>query len=252
VTDTNRTEDNPGSERPETVVYASGVGGYRDVDTYDDVRYRGAANAYKHRVMAAALRSLIGSCAGMRILDVGCGTGRGLLDTGIEAATAVGLDASYDMLRTASRKDHVNARRFVCGYAQALPFASASFDAVISLNFLHLFSVATQQAMVAEMKRVVRPGGALVLEFDNALQGGAIGALKRWCGRECGNFPREIRRVIGDGMRVRRVRGAVFPIVWRLFYRWPAFGETVERLAYVAPFSRLAHRVYYKLTKDGR
>jgi ubiquinone/menaquinone biosynthesis C-methylase UbiE len=134
-------------------------------------------------------------------------------------------------------------------YAQHLPFADHSFHTVVSLNFLHLFSVETQRQMVQEMKRVVKPGGRLILEFDNALHGGLVGPFKRWTGREQGSLPGEIRQVLGDDCDVMRCRGAVYPIVWRVLSRMPALGSSIERLAYYPGFRHLAHRLYYELRK---
>ena len=239
-----------GEHDAEVVRYRVGEQGYQDVSSYDASRYAGPANEYKQAVMANAYRVLIGPLQGKRILDVGCGTGRGVVDFGREAAIAVGTDASVDMLCYAKSK--VNDGRpccFAVSFAQHLPFADASFDVVTSLNFLHLFSLETQEQMIAEMKRVVKPGGILVLEFDNALNGLLIGPYKRWKGIERGSLPQEIRRVIGHRCRVLRRYGAVFPILWRLFYHFPRFFSSFEKLAYVPPFNFLAHRIYYQLTK---
>src|SRR6185437_1213948 len=137
---------------------------------------------------------------------------------------------------------------FVAGIAQHLPFPDKYFDVVASLNFLHLFSNQTQTAMIAEMIRVARPGASLVLEFDNAMQGVVLGLHKRWRGTERGSFPGEIRRALGDTCRVQAIHGAVFPVLWRLFYRWPRIFAKLEKISYVFPFNRLSHRIYYKVS----
>jgi ubiquinone/menaquinone biosynthesis C-methylase UbiE len=135
----------------------------------------------------------------------------------------------------------------VRAYAQQLPFFDASFDVVTALNFLHLFSLETQREMIAEMKRVTKPGGIIVLEFDNALQGLFIGFYKRWFQDLRGSLPREIRYVVGDNCRVVSVYGAVFPIIWRLLYHFPKPSVALEKIAYAPPFNRLSGRIYYKL-----
>ena len=134
-------------------------------------------------------------------------------------------------------------------HAQRLPFVDNCFDTVVSLNFLHLFSLDAQGQMVREMKRVLKPGGRLILEFDNALHGGIVGPWKRWTGRERGSLPREIRQVIGDDCRILRRRGAVYPVVWRLLARWPRIGASFERLGYLPGVRHLTHRLYYELKK---
>ena len=240
------------NSREEVIRYAVGADGFRDVATYDAVRYQSPASRYKQRVMAQAYHRLLGPLAGKHILDVGCGTGRGLNEFALQACSATGVDASRDMLAAARCGSPDPGRaRLVSAVAQRLPFPDASFDIVTSLNFLHLFSTETQRAMVAEMKRVVRPGGTLVLEFDNALNGLLIGPYKRWRGEEHGSLPREIRRALGGGCRVEAVHGAVFPVVWRLFHRAPRLFAGLERAAFYFPLNRLAHRIYFKLAVPG-
>jgi ubiquinone/menaquinone biosynthesis C-methylase UbiE len=234
----------------ELVEYGVGQAGYRDVSSYDEARYKGRANEYKQSVMARAYRELIGSLKGKSVLDVGCGTGRGVVDFGNEASFAVGADLSLDMLTFAARKaPGADACSFSVSYAQQLPFKSESFDVVTSLNFLHLFSLETQQLMIAEMKRVLRPGGILVLEFDNALHGLGLGLMKRWSGKERGSLPHEIRQVIGHGCTIEKKSGAVLPIVWRVFSKYPHMCAPLESITQWPLFNLLAHRVYYRIRK---
>jgi SAM-dependent methyltransferase len=234
----------------EVVRYRAGAQGYRDAATYDQRRYRGPANEYKRKVMKAAYTGLVGPSNGLRLLDVGCGTGRGLADLSDTGARLVGSDASIDMLARAAHACDNGARPLLAAaHAQRLPFVDDCFDTVVSLNFLHLFSVETQRQMVIEMKRVLKPGGRLVVEFDNALHGGVVGPWKRWSGRERGSMPGEIRRVLGDDCLVVRQRGAVYPVIWRWLARWPRLGEPLEKLAYLPGVRWLTHRMYYELLK---
>jgi ubiquinone/menaquinone biosynthesis C-methylase UbiE len=236
----------------EFVQYQAGGPGYQDVAAYDRKRYEGPANEYKFRVMAAAYHRMLGSLRGKHVLDVGCGTGRGVADFAQEAESVTGCDASVDMLAYAQRKVEGKNCKFIHTFAQHLPLPSNSFDVVTSLNFLHLFSIETQTEMVAEMKRVLKPGGILLLEFDNGLQGGIIGFYKRWTARESGAMlPWEINRIIGSGVRVTAIHGAVFPVLWRAMWHFPKISAQIEKLAYFPPLNRLAHRVYYRIVKEG-
>ena len=222
-----------------------------DVLAYDDRRYGGPANEYKQTVMRNAYRTLIGPLAGKRVLDVGCGPGRGALDFAQDARLSIGSDASLDMLRAARAKPSTADCHFLAAYAQELPFRDRSFDVVTALNFLHLFRVEKQRDMIAEMKRVVVPGGTLVLEFDNALQGLGLGLYKRWQGTERGQLPWELRQAIGDDCTIISVYGAVIPVLWRVFHRFPRVFSRVETIAYLPLLNRLSHRVYYKLRVAG-
>ena len=138
----------------EVVRYRSGERDDLDVASYDEKRYKGRANEFKRRVVADAYLGLLGPIDGQLVLDVGCGTGRGFEDLSRSGARLVGSDASVDMLGQAARAyPGGHPPLLVAAYAQHLPFADHSFDVVVSLNFLHLFTVETQRQMVQEMKR---------------------------------------------------------------------------------------------------
>ncbi|MGH7984664.1 MAG: class I SAM-dependent methyltransferase [Candidatus Binataceae bacterium] len=92
------------------------------------------------------------------ILEAGCGTGYWLSALASLSPRIYGLDASLGMLRKARERDaHC---KVVHATAAALPFFSSSFDLVFSLNAIHHFRQIEQ--FVAEARRVLRPGGALV------------------------------------------------------------------------------------------
>lgn len=99
--------------------------------------------------------------AGKRILDVGCGP-RGSLDWAVDAAARVGLDplaGEYLALGV-----DPSAMDYVAGVAEAMPFADASFDVVASINSLdHVDDV---DRTAAEMIRVLRPGGLLLIATE--------------------------------------------------------------------------------------
>jgi demethylmenaquinone methyltransferase/2-methoxy-6-polyprenyl-1,4-benzoquinol methylase len=116
-------------------------------------------------VWHAAFRRQAPVARGVRVLDVGCGTGelaRLLLRMTGPAGHVTGVDLSAGMLAVARRKlarfgDRVT---LVEGDALALPFADASFDVAASAFVLR--NVADPDRMLAEMARVVRPGGHVV------------------------------------------------------------------------------------------
>jgi phosphatidylethanolamine/phosphatidyl-N-methylethanolamine N-methyltransferase len=100
---------------------------------------------------------------GARVLEVGVGTGLSL-GAYPPRCEVTGLDRSEAMLEHAQRKiekhgwHHV---RLVCGDAMALPFPDASFDYV---NVFHVITVVPDYVrLLEEAKRVLRPGGTLVV-----------------------------------------------------------------------------------------
>lgn len=110
-----------------------------------------------------ALRALAGLPPHARILDAGCGTGGFLakLRGAHPDADLYGLEyAELAAFRAASKADaHVAA-----GTVNALPFPEASFDAVVSLDVICHDAVQEPSAL-AEFRRVLRPGGRLVLNL---------------------------------------------------------------------------------------
>ncbi|URR36691.1 class I SAM-dependent methyltransferase [Thermosynechococcus sp. HN-54] len=99
--------------------------------------------------------------AALEVLDVGSGTGRILqiLHQRYPHWQLTGIDLSPAMLAIARRHSpHLN---FVHGDAKALPFATASFDVVISNSLVH--HLADPQPALGEMLRVLRPQGILFI-----------------------------------------------------------------------------------------
>jgi len=100
-----------------------------------------------------------------RVLDLGCGTGllteRLRREAGIASVT--GADFSAGMLKQASRGRLDIA--WVRASALALPFADASFDAITSTEAFHWFP--DQAAALRECRRVLAPGGRLLIAFVN-------------------------------------------------------------------------------------
>lgn len=106
--------------------------------------------------------------SGQTVLDVGCGTGTLL----VEAAKRVGpsgfvhgVDRSLEMLAHAQRKAVAQDVRaeFHEGSSDCLPFPNASFDVAFCTLTLHHLPAAVQLATIAEMRRVLRPGGRMVI-----------------------------------------------------------------------------------------
>jgi len=94
-----------------------------------------------------------------RLLDDGCGTGANLALLAAFGA-AYGLDTSQLGLRTARRRGRSGLLR---ASAAAIPFASDTFDLVTSFDVLYALDGDDERAAVAEMFRVVRPGGHVLV-----------------------------------------------------------------------------------------
>ncbi len=111
---------------------------------------------------------------GQRVLEAGCGTGLILERLARYSDEVVGLDLSQGMLSRARDR----GLTVMQGSVDALPFADDSFDTVVS--FKVLAHVPPIRETLAELTRVTRPGGHLVLELYNRRSlRGLIKQLKR-------------------------------------------------------------------------
>ncbi len=110
---------------------------------------------------------LAGPLDGRRVLDVGCGTGNLLRTIGGEQPRAelAGLDPDPRALARAGRKARRAGLdvRLDRGFAQELPYPDGSLDRVFSSLMLHHLDSASKDALLTEVRRVLRPDGLLVL-----------------------------------------------------------------------------------------
>jgi len=106
---------------------------------------------------------------GRRVLDVACGEGYGTALLARVATHATGADISAAAVGHAQRvyASLPNAE-FVCAPCTRLPFADASFDVAVSFETVE--HIAEQEAFVAELARVVKPEGVLLLSCPNKLE----------------------------------------------------------------------------------
>jgi ubiquinone/menaquinone biosynthesis C-methylase UbiE len=105
---------------------------------------------------------------GESVLDVGCGTGslavaaKGKVGP---AGAVYGVDASPEMIDSATKKArNVGVEvTFKNAFAQSLPFQDGTFDAVLSTVMLHHLPRPARKELALEIRRVLRPGGRLLL-----------------------------------------------------------------------------------------
>jgi demethylmenaquinone methyltransferase/2-methoxy-6-polyprenyl-1,4-benzoquinol methylase len=102
---------------------------------------------------------------GELVLDLAAGTGVSTVELSHSGARAIACDFSLGMLRAGATRSDRRQLPFVAGDATALPFADGVFDAV-TISF-GLRNVAGVPTALAELRRVTRPGGRLVIcEFS--------------------------------------------------------------------------------------
>lgn len=215
------------------------------VRAYDDLRFGSASGAWVNARELELVQALLPPF--QRALDLGCGTGR-LTRTLAPRGQVIGVDAARAMLTEAQKE---NRLALVQGDAFALPFADASFDALIALRVV--FHFAAVVSLLREMARVVTPRGALVfdtyrwsprawLPFDAA----------RWGGGVFVHPPAQIEKCARRlGWRIAQ-REFCFLFSPYLYRRLPL--AIVQMLARVEPRvpARLRARVFWQLTRESR
>jgi len=161
---------------------------------------------------AARARDSLEAVAGLdvrRVLDVGCGAGQELLPFARElGARCVGADVTPEAGRAGRELfgAHAPAARvaFVRAAAESLPFADATFDVAVCRLALPYTDNAR---CLAELARVLRPGGALLLKIHHARY-----------------YARKLREGLGAGQPLSAVHAArvlLAGLVYRLTGRQP-------------------------------
>ncbi|MER7759606.1 methyltransferase domain-containing protein [Streptomyces sp. NPDC097619] len=144
---------------------------YQEIATEYDERIPGEGvsddlfTASEHDFVLSKVR------AGQKVLDIGCGTGRFTVPMAAAGAEVSGLDISRAMLDVTAGK--LAARGLTADLREGdmahLPFEDASFDVVTSMLALMHIPLGDRQAVFAEIARVLKPGGKLVIGVKNSL-----------------------------------------------------------------------------------
>ena len=195
---------------------------------------------------------------GRRVLEAGCGTGLILDKLARHASQAIGADLSAGMVEKARARGLTVVQASVTD----LPFPEASFDVVCS--FKVLAHVRPIQAAIAELVRVTRPQGRLLLEFYNPwslrylakrIRPGRISertteeaVYTRW------DSPNALLAHLPPGVRVDAVRGVRVFTPFAQVHKVPGlrrvFGA-MERWAVDSPLRWVAGFLVVALTREG-
>ena len=137
---------------------------YDDVaDEYDHVFSPHVLNHYLDKRLGVVREILPGG----RVLDVGCGTGALAAHVASDGYNVVGVDASPGMLRQARQRGLAGV---YAAFATALPFPDGAFSLAYTVATLHHLETPERvAATIAEMARVVRSGGHVLLWDHNPL-----------------------------------------------------------------------------------
>jgi ubiquinone/menaquinone biosynthesis C-methylase UbiE len=145
----------------------------RSAAVYDvgvEFLFLGTADVMRRQILppvTRALRARQNSLGPARILDVACGTGGALHQLALAhpGEKYWGLDLSpYYLRHAAKRLAHVRDLSLVSENAEHMPLTDASFDVVTSVFLFHELPARARKNVLLEMRRVLKPGGLLVIE----------------------------------------------------------------------------------------
>jgi SAM-dependent methyltransferase len=140
----------------------TGTGGSAAAAAGYDAWFQAPWGRYAFAVESAAVLRAAGVLDGARVLDVGCGTGRFTAAIQRAGARVVGVDLDPGMLAVAAAN---HAGLWLVADAHRLPFATGAFDLTVALTLLEF--VDDPARVVAELARVTRPGGRLLVAALN-------------------------------------------------------------------------------------
>lgn len=142
---------------------------YEDPEVVEDYLRRRTAqplNGLLHRRQVRFLNALIAARRPARLLEVAPGPARLTAELAFTGA-GIGVDSSAEMLGAARARLADDRWLFVHGDAFQLPVADHSVDLALTFRFIRRFAPEMRQRLYAEIRRVLRPGGALVIDAQN-------------------------------------------------------------------------------------
>jgi malonyl-CoA O-methyltransferase len=155
----------------------------------------------------------VGNVAGLRVIDVGCGTGRQSLKLAANGAKVTAIDFSQEMLNQARRKPGADKINFVeHDITTRLPFSDGSFEAVFCC--LVLDHINDLNSFFGELCRVRRTGGPIFLSVMHPammLRGVQARFTDPHSGRKMGprSYPNQISdyvmAAVGAGLRIEHL-----------------------------------------------
>jgi SAM-dependent methyltransferase len=123
-------------------------------------RYTTAENSLSRAIEGPAIESMLGDCSGLRLLDLGCGSGVYTLKFAERGANVVGIDISSKMIelaRSEAARKKIAAEFKVGDISKPLQFQDGDFDLVFSSTALHY--VASLETTFREVSRTMKRGG---------------------------------------------------------------------------------------------
>ncbi len=206
------------------------------------------ARMWWYRALHVRLADALAGVRG-RVLDAGCGTG-GLLASLRASHPGLGLTGVEWSAEAARRAAAKSGAAIACGSVNTLPFADASFDAALAADVLCHAAVDPPSAL-AELRRVLRPGGMLVVNMPAyawllSAHDRQVHNVRRWT---VAGTSGALQQAGFAGVRARYWNGLLLPLMV-LQRKLLARGDAAA--SDVAPFSPWLNATLHAITRVER
>ena len=147
----------------------------KTTNDFDENRSKYAFQRYKHKIEANFLKKAVSniSSRNVKVLDVGCGTGR-MLSAVFNANKEIeynGLDSSNEMFNELKKKEVFKKNKkkisLILSDAAKLPFKDNSFEITFTYHLLWHIPKEDQKKIIEEMFRVTKKGGIIIFDILN-------------------------------------------------------------------------------------
>jgi len=228
-----------------------------EADQYDNHRFISEKGKFFHEIDMEAFFSILGDISGKRILDVAAGTGRLSLELAKKGAQVIALDVTYDMLLEAKKKFSPGMNIFFCNAdGRKLPFKDNSFDVITCIRFTHLVSKEDMIDFISEMKRVLKPGGYVIIQFGNKTREIFIGFLEEFLHsvikkeyKRTTYYPKDYRYLFKDMKIVRKI-GIGFTGLELVARLSKSLAMNINLIGRIFPFMYLTKKIIIQAYKN--
>jgi ubiquinone/menaquinone biosynthesis C-methylase UbiE len=214
----------------------------KEAEVYDLKRFSDFLGKFYSDLTNTILYDLLDVKKGERVLDLATGTGRVAVGMAERGIPILGVDLTWKMLEHAKRKAAEKKLKniyFNAANALHLPFKDNTFDKIVSIRFFHILPFAMQKSIVQEVKRVLKPGGTFIVEFNSPFAGLFLWALRR---DHLVIWPRQVKTLF-KGLTVEKKVGVMLPGVGRVAKINLKAASLLGRILTFFPFNHLSNQI---------
>ncbi|MCG3115193.1 MAG: class I SAM-dependent methyltransferase [Candidatus Manganitrophus sp. SA1] len=214
----------------------------KEAEVYDLKRFAHVAGRFYAELSNRIIFDLLGAKEGERILDLATGTGRVSVGMAEKGVSIFGADLTWKMVERArekaTEKGLANVSFHLADGLQ-LPYKENTFDKIVSIRFFHILPFEMQKAILQEIRRVLKPGGTFIVEFNSPFAGLFLWALRR---DHLVIWPRQVRELF-QGMTIVKKVGVMLPGLGRIAKVNPQLGYSLGRRLDFFPFNHLCNQI---------